>query len=126
MAHRDLSLAAARAALDRPENRRRISPTSLRFMVHDYISALGEPQEPPVEMMMLIVECGILGNDPPPVHAGLVVLARMQAPRRSQDVVELAGRAAGFLRSRGVFDDDVRAAVDQLTKARRVVPDDDL
>jgi hypothetical protein len=112
--------------LRKPENRGRISPLSLAFMLQDYIGTIGEAQQPPPENVMLIVECALLTSETPAVRGGVMLLGQITPPKHAAELLDLLNRANAFLDSHGMSDNEAAETTERLAQRLGRVSDDDL
>ncbi|MFP5245518.1 MAG: hypothetical protein ACLGH0_02400 [Thermoanaerobaculia bacterium] len=112
--------------LRKPEHRQRISTLTLMFMLHDYAGTIGEASQPSPLYLMLIAECGMIGDIPPAVTTAIQFLAMMPAPADAAQLRDLVTRAKRWLAERNMQRDEIDA-FDQRLRARfDRVSDDDL
>lgn len=116
---------AALRKLSRPDVKARISEHQLVYMVHDYAQGLGTVHEPPREMLLLIGECGLLGQFPRVVQIVAMLLAKHPVERRRTECIGFLTRSTEYLRANGKEADEIRDAVSNMRSQDRVVPDDD-
>lgn len=115
------------ALFTKPENRDRISPRTLQFMLFDYVEGIGTPHQPPIEYLLLVVECALLSDQHDAARAALSILAGLPFPRRASISADPFKRAGASLEASGAMTDDDRAVMHRLmARFQGEVTDDDL
>ncbi len=99
LAHGAIDYSRAVSIIRNPQNTNRISPLSLVFMLKDYAESLDTPNQPPVEYLLLILECALISRNVAAANVTIGILSKSPAPRDSASFIELMVRTQEFAKS---------------------------
>lgn len=90
--------------LRKPEHKQRISPFSLQFMLVDYAEAMDQPNQPSIEMLLLIGEAARLINDVRSAHAGFSLVVRIGTGDNPDHLLRFIDELQPYLAKANVLD----------------------
>lgn len=117
--------AQARAKLNRDEVRTRISRHQLAYMLHDFAEGMESPHEPSITMLMLILECALIGDHVDAVQAAAGILARFSLRAHVTDAIDVLSRASARLSTAHRLESRIEECVRRLNAMQARVRDDD-
>jgi hypothetical protein len=103
---RRISYDEALAYLRKPEHKERISPLSLQFMLHDYVESMEQPNQPPIEMLLLIGEAALLIDDTRAVHADFGVVLRVGSSDNPDHLLRFINSMEPYLAKAKLLEDE--------------------
>lgn len=109
-----------------PQNTNRISPLSLIFMLKDYAESLDTPNQPPIEYLLLILECALISRNVAAVKVTIAILSKSPAPRDSGSFLDLLVRTQEFAKSEKFETAEIEEGLERYrSRFRGKVADDD-
>ena len=123
---RKLTYDQAIAYLRKPQHRQRISPSQLQYMLFDYARSINQPNQPPIEMLLLIGEAALLSDDTKSAHASFSVVLTIGTTDNPDHLLQFIDHLQPYLAKKNLLDAKDLSALKrvQARYATGITPDD--